>query len=170
MIAGIDYDTRYVHIVLIPDEGWQPEYHRVHLASTGDYGVSSARSIRLTFPGRTWWEERRVWLAGLELTYSHDARTAGALGRIQGAILATLPADIPVIPTPPNEWLRVFTGRAKLPARKAERKQLAREQTEALAGENTVSGWHQDGYDAYGIACAVRAMNEDGIAAAKPAA
>jgi hypothetical protein len=167
-VAGIDFDTKRVHVVLIPDEGFTAEYHRIWLNPAADYGITAARTIRRAFPTRTWWEDNGVWLAGIEQTFSHDARTAGALGRVQGAVLACLPAAITVVPTPSHEWLRTFTGRAKLPVRSSERKKLAREQAQALT-RLELDDWPDDGCDAYGIACAVRAINEDGIAAAAAA-
>jgi hypothetical protein len=163
-VAGIDFSSKWVDVVLLADEGFQAEHHRFKVASRVD-SFQAARNLRGVFPGRSWWEDRGVWLVGVEEPYSHQPPAMVALGRIQGAIAALLPPNLRVTCTPQTQWLKVFTGRAKLPRDSSGRKELARETAQLFGFEASAP----DGYDAFGIACSTRALHEDETSAAEAA-
>lgn len=148
MIAGIDFSSRAVHVVLLDDDTNEATAHTFGLV--GSTPFERARSLRLVFPKGTRWDG--IWLVGIEDPYSMSKGTAKALGLAAGAIVALLPPGLTVVQTPPSEWKRVFTGNAT----------ASKSLTEAVARKL----WHSppdtaddNTFDAYGIAWAVRSIN-----------
>lgn len=158
-VAGIDFSTRAVDIVLLDDDTADAEWHRYEITDKRG-SFYAALNIRKTLPTRSWWETHGVWLIGIEKPMSPHAISISALMRIQGAILSRLPHDICTIETPPHEWKTETVGLSN-----ATKQQVA---DWATAGART--GWPQDALDAYAIAHAVRQLNERGIRAAASAA
>lgn len=154
-VAGIDFSTKAVDIVLLDDDTDQAEWFRYEIADERG-ALWACRNLRLIFPGGSFFESRGVWLVGLEQPYSQSRDTAKKLGMVAGAIAARLPTDLTVIQTDPNEWHRIFTGNAK-----AGKEQIA----ERARGQRGYpdSEWPQDAYDALGIAYAVRWLNQHAI-------
>ena len=99
-VAGIDYSSHAVDIVTVPLDAGQPIWHRFPL--TGMDAFDRARSVADSVPGRhsVLWDD--ITAVGIE----HPAGKfgTGALLRIQGAILACLPARMLVEPFPPAKW------------------------------------------------------------------
>jgi len=163
-VAGIDFSTLAIDVVLLEDEGWHAEWHRFPIKGK-DGSLQACRRLRAVWPGSSWWEDHGVWLAGIEEPYSRFGASLIALGRIQGAVMALLPRSITVVQTGQQEWLRAHTGLQKLPKGTAERKAVAIARGRELGFEAS----EIDAYDAYGIACAVRDLNEQGVNAAQAA-
>jgi hypothetical protein len=148
VIAGIDYSTRAVDVVLLDEDSDAATWHRFPLE--GSDAFERARSVRdvLYMPGSEWWDE--VLAIGIE-----DPRgfNAGALYRVQGAILACLPTRVLVQPWIPGQW-RKAVG---LPGNASK---------DAVAEWATWKGglgakavfWPQDACDAYCIALATRSV------------
>lgn len=100
-VAGIDYSTRAVDVVLIPYEGsGAPSWHRFPL--TGPDAFDRTRSVADVMPGRhsVFWDD--VLAIGIEHPGGHHG-TRDML-RVQGAILSCLPARLLVEPWPPAKW------------------------------------------------------------------
>lgn len=153
-VAGIDFSSRAVHVVLLEDDTDQAALRVFELAGATPF--ERARSLRRIFPTRGFWEDNGVYLVGIEDPHSRANHTAKALGLAAGAIAALLPNALTVIQTAPSEWHRIFTGQAT--ATKGLVEQHARElwsDAPAGADDNT--------WDAYGIAYAVRTLNEQAI-------
>jgi hypothetical protein len=153
MIAGIDFSTHAVDIILLDDDTDTAAWTRFQL--TGDDAFRRARSCRKTLPGRSWWEDNGVWLIGLEDPYSQFPRETKTLGYVAGAIAVLLPPDLTVIQMAPQEWKRIFCAKAS-----AKKEEVA---TAARARCAPADGWPLDATDAYGIAWAVRTLNNEAI-------
>jgi hypothetical protein len=161
MIAGVDFSSRAIDVVLLEDDSDRAEWHRFEL--TGGTPFERARSLRGCFPTRSWWDDHGVYLLGIEDPHSRFPHVAKALGISCGAVAALLPRDLCVIATPPKEWKRVFCGNAN-----ANKDAVVN----AVPLDSLWSGCSiptldipQDAFDAYGIAYAVRKLNNDAIAA-----
>lgn len=160
MIAGVDSSSHAVDIVLLDDD--TDEAHAWHhIVLPGKNAFERARACKQRLPARSWWEENGVWLLAYEDPFTRDAHVAKAMALIQGAFAAQLPPDLTAVATPPNEWQRLFTGWDKQPIHSVDRKHLIRE-TAIRRGFNG-DGRTQDLYDAYGIACVVRDLNNQAI-------
>lgn len=153
-VAGIDFSTRAIDVVLIDEDTHAAEWHRFDVtedALTGDIcgdAFERARRVRHTLPKTSWWEDEGVIAIGLEQPRGNHGITP--LFRMQGAILACLPTRILVTPWNPSSW-RLEVG-LKGNALKADVNLHAL----TLLGDQHVAGWPQDAYDAFCIARATR--------------
>lgn len=142
-IAGIDYSTRAIDVVLVDEDDAQPPRwirHDLQGQDAFDRTRDVRRSLRWQWSD-DYWPENCAAL-GIE---DPRGQNAGALYRIQGAILAHLPERLLVQPWIPSQW-RKAVG---LPGN-ASKQDVMRF---ALAyGDD----WPQDAYDAYCIALATR--------------
>lgn len=162
MIAGIDFSTRAVDVVLLDDDTDQAAWHRFELGTTKTPLLTRVRAVRKALPSRSWWEEQGVTNVGIEQLHSHSRGTLRALSQVQGAIYACLPAAVAVIEMADHEWKRLFTGDAK--ADKGDVAQVALARMADRDGIVRLS-WPQDALDAFGIACACRALLDKARAA-----
>lgn len=150
MIAGIDYSSRAVDIVLLDEDTDAATWHRFELL--GNDAFERARHVEGNIPGRTSeiWDE--VVAIGIEDPRGYGS---GSLYRVQGAILASLPAYLLVHPWIPSAW-RKAVG---LPGN-ASKDDVALWVTHHRYGYSAVrldGDWPQDACDAYCIALATRA-------------
>lgn len=100
-VAGIDYSTRAVDVVLVPyDTVGAPSWHRFPLV--GSDAFDRTRSVADVVPGRSsvFWDD--CLAVGIEHPGGHHG-TRDML-RVQGAILSCLPARVLVEPWPPSKW------------------------------------------------------------------
>jgi hypothetical protein len=149
-IAGIDYSTRAIDVVYIDEDDLNPPYWE-----------------RYVLEGQDAWERTRQvkgWslelaadtlAVGLEQPRGHGA---GALYRVQGAILTRLPAGVLVQPWLPSEWRK----RAGLKGN-AGKQDSVRASLE-LGGGDDGSIWLVDAHEAHLIAVATRAAIQAGAA------
>jgi hypothetical protein len=161
LVAGIDYSSRFVDVVTVPYEGaGAPVWHRFPLV--GADAFDRARSVADSVPGRSsvLWED--IIAVGIE--HPGGNHGTGALVRVQGAVLARIPARMLVHPLPPGRW-RKLVG---LPGN-ASKGDVALYACDPLGhfdyrrhpdGEMKVPDlqWEQDAYDAYCIALATRSL------------
>lgn len=97
-VAGIDFSTHAVDVVLVDADGnHPPEWMRTELE--GDDAFDRTRRIDNGILLEAWWGE--VLAIGIEDPRGHNA---GALYRVQGAILANLPQQTLVVPWIPSAW------------------------------------------------------------------
>jgi hypothetical protein len=98
LVAGIDYSTHAIDVVLIDEDTLKPEWHRLELA--GADAFDRARTVRPRLIGTRYsWDG--VLAVGIEEPRGYGA---GHLYRIQGAILTVIPNQILVQPWVPSEW------------------------------------------------------------------
>ena len=159
-VIGIDYSSRFVDCVKVPYEGTgAPQWHRFPL--TGNDAFDRARSVADAMPGRasTFYED--TICVGIEHPAGHHG--TGPLLRVQGAILARIPARMLVHPLPPGKW-RALVG---LPgnASKTEVQVAGREMLYDLGWTEFRMPLVPDFYDAYCIALATRSLIEQQAAA-----
>lgn len=153
VIAGIDFSTHAVDIVLLAEETNAAEWHRFELTDLPSWDAfDRARSVRAVMPTRSWWEDHGVIAIGIEQPRGNHGVTP--LFRVQGAILACLPPDLLVQPWNPASW-RVAAG-MKGNAPKLAVAVFSRN----LLGQ-TCADWPQDAHDAHFIALATRSAIED---------
>jgi hypothetical protein len=149
MIAGIDYSSRNIDVVLLDEDSDAATWRRFPL--TGADAFDRTRSVRDAIYTRSWWSDSPVIAVGIEDPRGYNA---GALYRIQGAILASFPDGLLVHPLIPSQWRKTvgLAGNASKDA-VAERVRYL-----SLAAEE--NGWPQDACDAYCIALATRTLIE----------
>ena len=153
-IAGIDFSSRAVHIVLLDDDTDDAMLHVFELHGATPF--ERARSLRRSFPTRGFWEDNGVYLVGIEDPHSRANHTAKALGLAAGAIAGLLPNGLPVVQTVPAEWHRIFTGTA------GASKETVGLHARAIWPDHPAEG-DDNAWDAYGIAYAVRTLNNQAI-------
>lgn len=157
MIAGIDFSTRAVDVVLLDEDTDAATWHRFELA--GADAFDRARSVRDAMPGSRYWDD--VLAVGIEDPRGYGA---GSLYRIQGAILSRLPRRTLVHPLIPSSW-RKTVG---LPGNASKTDVAARVtvlRTAARPLDAPDDPWPQDACDAYCIALATRTLLALGEAA-----
>jgi len=141
-VAGCDYSSRFVDLVTVPLDGpGAPVWHRFPLV--GADAFDRARSVAQAVPGPTsvLWDD--LIAVGIE---DPRGQNAGAMYRVEGAILARIPARMLVRPFIPSEWRRL----AGLPGN-ASKGRVAEMVMERLY---QTRGWQQDTFDAYCLALA----------------
>lgn len=145
-VAGIDYSSHFVDVVLVDVDGRQPpRWHRYPL--TGQDAFDRARSVADSMPGRSsvFWDN--VLAVGVE----HPAGKfgTGPLLRIQGAVLGQIPARMLVKAWPPGSWRKAVGLRGN----------CAKDEIwEFSMGclEPAFFDWPQDAHDAHLIALATQ--------------
>lgn len=153
--AGIDYDSEAVFVALIDEETGE-------LAGTGTYDLACgpgnslerARRLRELMPARGSWRDSGVLAIGLESTFSQAFKATAALARVQGAIVACLPRELPLEP--------LTAGGRKVPGWKlltVGKTNASKDEVKVWAIRNGAPpGLVQDHYDAFAIARAVREL------------
>lgn len=150
-VAGIDYSTRAVDVVLVPYDGAdKPSWHRFPL--TGADAFDRTRSVADVMPGRgsAWWDD--VLAVGIEHPGGHHG-TRDML-RLQGAILSCLPARVLVEPWPPSKWRKAVGLAGNAP--KPQSRERAWKDDPRFTGLTDWDGPPLDACDAYCIALATR--------------
>ncbi len=99
-VAGCDYSSRFVDLVTVPYDGpGAPEWHRFSLM--GADAFDRARSVAQAVPGPTSVLYDDLIAVGIE---DPRGQNAGAMYRVQGAVLSRIPARMLVRPFIPSEW------------------------------------------------------------------
>lgn len=145
-VAGIDYSTHAVDVVLVPyDAGGAPSWHRFPL--TGHDAFDRTRSVADVLPGRgsVFWDD--VLAVGIE---EPAGRNPGFLFRVQGAVLAGIPARMLVEKWMPSQW-RKLVG---LSGNASKHEVMLESVNDGL--DHDRGAWPQDAHDAHLIALATR--------------
>jgi hypothetical protein len=155
MIAGIDFSTKAVDVVLLAEDSYAATWHRFELE--GQDAFDRARDVRAAVQGwHSLWDD--VVACGIEDPRGYGA---GSLYRVQGAILSCLPGAMLVQPLIPSSWRKTvgLKGNAS--------KDDVRRFSQASAGMYVAGqyvelerwpDWPQDAHDAYCIALATRTL------------
>jgi hypothetical protein len=152
VIAGIDYSTHAVDVVLLDEDSDAATWHRWPLH--GDHAFDRVRSIHSWKFTRSFWDD--VLAIGIEEPRGYNA---GALYRVQGAILGKLPPETLVHPLIPSVW-RKTVG---LPGN-ASKQDVWDYVDRVLPRPREPFLWPQDACDAYCIALATRTLLVQGAA------
>lgn len=147
-VAGIDFSSRAVDVVLLDEDTDAAEWFRFPLEGAGAF--DRARDVHRAMYGTSvLWDE--VLACGIEDPRGYGA---GSLYRVQGAILACLPAYLLVHPLIPSQWRKA----CGLPGN-APKGVVAAFVDERDTGNMTPDiYWPQDACDAYCIALATRSL------------
>lgn len=143
-VAGIDFSTHAIDVVLIDENGELP-CKRVQYMLDGQDAWERARNVAST--SRFSWVEDTIAI-GIE---DPRGKNAGALYRVQGAILTRIPLSLLVCPLVPSQWRKL----ARVPGNAS--KEVVREAAIRL-GANPLWGRAFDPYDAFCIAFATRTL------------
>lgn len=112
-VAGVDFSSHAIDVVLVDlDDRQPPRWHRYPLL--GQDAFDRARSVADAMPGRSsvYWDN--VLAVGIE---EPAGRNPGVLFRIQGAVLAQIPARMLVTKWMPSQWRKAvgLAGNAAKP-------------------------------------------------------
>jgi Holliday junction resolvasome RuvABC endonuclease subunit len=99
VIAGIDIGVRRVTLCLLGAHG-QPSWRRLEAPSHLD-ALQAARALGVLAAYADWSTTSVVWV---ERPFGKHIRSVADLSRVVGAVLAGIPADIPVSEISPGEW------------------------------------------------------------------
>lgn len=149
MIAGIDFSTRAVDVVLLSEDSDAATWHRFELH--GDGAFDRTRSVALSVPGagHSFWDD--VLAVGIEQPRGNHGVVH--MARIQGAVLTRIPTDKLVHPINPSDW-RKTVG---LPGN-CSKDEVRMWVTGLWDGALDRYDWPQDACDAYCIALATRSL------------
>jgi hypothetical protein len=154
MIAGIDYSTHAIDVVLLDEDTDAATWHRFPLK--GQDAFERTRGVRDLFAGASL-TFREAWDAALAFGIE-DPRgyNAGVLYRVQGAILTKIPRGSLVQPFPPSVWRKTvgLPGNAS----KEDVWRFVHPRLIAASSWYDHDAWTQDGMDAYCIALATRTL------------
>lgn len=147
MIAGIDYSTRAIDVVLLDEDTDAATWNRYKLH--GQDAFERARDVRRAMHYfAPLWDD--VLAFGIEDPRGYGA---GSLYRVQGAILTKIPRRTLVYPWVPSAW-RKAVG---LPGNASKSEiQVMVDFRRLKAHGTSLVGWPQDACDAYMIALATR--------------
>lgn len=158
IVAGIDFSSYTIDVVRVClDDALPPEWHRFDLS--GQDAFDRSRVIPETVPGRgsVFWDD--VLAVGIEQPQMRGSSMAAAYShyRVQGAVLACIPAATLVQPWLPSSWRKAvgLPGNAKKDA-------VRLHVHDDLRADPF---WSQDACDAYCIAIATRSAITLGAAA-----
>jgi hypothetical protein len=148
-LAGIDYSTHAVDVVLLDENTGHATWHRTELE--GNDAFDRARSLRWAHLNPyTDWDD--VLAVGIEDPRGHNA---GALYRVQGSVLARLPSYLLVHPLVPSQWRKLCGMPGNAP-----KEEVLRFVTFDCGGGIDAIAWPQDACDAYCIALATQKLVE----------
>jgi hypothetical protein len=160
--AGVDYDSSSIDVVRLELDSDEAVWHRILLDPTGKLdALGRARRVRDLMPHRRAWGDDGVVTLALEDPKGPTFKGSIPIARVQGAILACLPApgtDPDVLLLTTQEWKMAcgLGGNCK----KQDVQQWAR-----ATWPNLPIRAGQDALDAYAIAWAARSICEKAAAA-----
>lgn len=146
MIAGIDYSSRFIDVVLLDEDTDAATWHRYELH--GADAFERARDVRRAMhDALPLWDN--VLAIGIEDPRGYGA---GSLYRIQGAVLSRLPPLVLVQPWIPSAWRKAVGLPGNAPKHVVH--DYARNRMYNVDRVERI--WKQDAMDAYAIALATR--------------
>lgn len=151
-IAGIDYDSEAVYLVLIDEDAGAWLGSQAWALDVGPGGsFERARRLSTIFPARGSWADAGVVALGLEDLRSRQRSQVAAASRIEGALLALLPRELELVRLSVNRrevgWKALTVGKTN----------ASKEEIQAWAiAHGAPAGLRQDYYDAFAIARATR--------------
>lgn len=176
-VAGIDFDTYKATIAVIDFDATVCDVREVRFRKNTQSGTVEAynavkRLPRLLWDGFDW---SAVGVAWIERGYGKGRNADWALGRVQGAITATLAGSFPVNEIAIQEWRKELTGMGQKPKHEMlvlQRKALAdagvtiRQGPEREPVSPSFAGLTDDELDAVSIAVVGREQNVRALAGA----
>jgi Holliday junction resolvasome RuvABC endonuclease subunit len=148
LVAGIDFSTFAVDVVLLDEDTMEATWRRYELE--GHDPFERAKDVTRAYEdGLNAWDD--VLAVGIEEPpYVNNHKTLRDLARVQGAILARLPRNLMVQEWAPSQW-RKEVG---LPGNASKELVSVYVTGERVLAEKKDDRWPQDAADAYCIALA----------------
>jgi hypothetical protein len=172
-VVGIDYSSHAVDIVTLPyeiehgegDHVWRRfSFDTPDKTDQGCFNAVRRVRERLAEPGLSAIFEEAI-LVYIEEPFGHSRATHGCLCRVQGAIIASLPADIrkyaKVNEIPAQAWREILTGRPRM-GKSDEEKARVIAAVKSLGYDLGLAADH-NAYEALGIAWAAREENRRAV-------
>lgn len=112
-VAGIDFSSFAIDVVLLDEDTDDAEHHRIVLPKKAD-ALTRARAVRDLMPPRTRWHDQAVAI-GIEKPFSRNGRGGDTMAIVLGAIIASLPADLPLHLIRADDWRRACELKIRQP-------------------------------------------------------
>jgi hypothetical protein len=157
LIAGVDYSTRAVDVVLLDEDSDAATWHRFELL--GNDAFDRTRDVQRAF-NLTSEQWDSVVAVGIENPGGKFGTSA--MYRVQGAVLASIPFYKLVQPFPPAAW-RKHVGLSGRASKTDVQMFVDDHRIRAMFSNRTqsdIEAWPQDACDAYCIALATRTLLE----------
>lgn len=154
-LAGIDLSTRFIDIVTLPLNGEGAEgalWRRFAIDDPRDDDLRAFRATRRVPVALAQFDWTDVELAYVEAVWNRAYDVLKKLARIQGAVIASIPASVAIIDeTASTEWKQA----CGLPANATKDECMAQALT---LGFDTGEAMPQDGADAFLVAVGMRTL------------
>lgn len=115
LYAGFDLNSNTVDVVLLDEDTMDAVWRRYRI-DDGHADLKAfdrARRLRDAMPPRTAWQDAGVVAIGIEHGASRNFNSVAAQSRVEGALLACLPPDIPVYMLMPASWKKLTLGHGR---------------------------------------------------------
>lgn len=115
LIAGIDLSSNTVDVALLDEDTMDARWIRYRI-DDGHKDLDAfdrARRLRDAMPARTAWKDHGVSAIGIEHGASRSFKSVTAQSRVEGALLACLPPDLPVYLFMPASWKKLALGHGR---------------------------------------------------------
>lgn len=115
LIAGIDLNSNTVDVCLLDEDTMDARWVRYRI-DDGHKDLTAfdrARRLRDAMPARTAWKDSGVIAIGIEHGASRNFKSVAAQSRVEGALLACLPPDIPIYMLMPASWKKLALGHGR---------------------------------------------------------
>lgn len=157
-VLGCDLSTRALDLVLLDENSEAARWTHLPLPKTSSR-ADLARAVTDAAPQPAWLEHHGVYLIALEQPMSTQRNAIAALNVVLGALVASLPADVPCWTLAPWEWKHGIGLPGNTPTSKGS--ELLRSWAVEHGGE---SDWSTDAYVALSVAYTAREANAAAIA------
>jgi Holliday junction resolvasome RuvABC endonuclease subunit len=115
LIAGIDISSNAVDVCLLDEDSMDARWIRYRIDDGHKDLKAFDRACRLrdAMPPRTAWKDAGVIAIGIEHGASRNFNSVVAQSRVEGALLACLPTDIPKYMLMPASWKKLALGHGR---------------------------------------------------------
>lgn len=155
-VVGIDFSSFAIDLVKLDETHNEASWTRVNL--DGATAWDRTRKLPAVMPGASWWDD--VYLCAVESPKSAGFKVATVMHRVQGSLLASIPAAVWTWEVTPAEWKGHLGIKANV---KPGWGDIATKAPGLLLQYKTVP---QDALDALGVALFARDTNQRAVDAA----
>lgn len=161
-VLGIDVSSHAIDLIQLDETSTAAEWTRLPLA--GATSFDRLRQVADVMPSASWYDD--TYLIAIERPKTRFMPSAAALFPIFGAVIAHLPATLPVWDVSPTDWRRGLglKGNAKKDECAARVGEIIRPTIITTRYREIIEEWPQDAFDAYAVAFYARELNARGIA------
>lgn len=158
MIAGIDYSTLAVDVVLLDEDTNHARHIRRRLDTGPGKAIDRIRRIRTVMPARGAWTDAGVVAVAIEEPFNR-ATMGGQVPLLiaLGAIIAGLPPDMPLALLRADDWRKACGLRIRGPRAELKRESIAFAERAWIGAPARID---DNAADAFGIAWAMRDLAE----------